>query len=350
MGDLRSLPPPPAANSASYRAATGERSAITVVAMGRAAVLLLMNAVTVVAVGYCNDKDISCSVWAKDGECTGDNGDHVKTVCPHSCATCTLVCGDLDESCGTWAKEGECASSPEYMHKNCPTSCGFCSPKCADLHPECSSWAVDGQCEQNPGFMTLNCAVACGICTSGCKDRENDCPGWAREGECKSNPGHLLKTCPVSCGISKCHSNCADRNQSACIAWSLDDQCAHNPEFMLDECPMTCGVCVTVCQNKHLNRDCEVSCLCSHPLNSSRLLHANEPVTGMGPQRRVRGQPRHDAKGVSGRLRRLPRARALLQQLQREGTQGRALKAFILRRTNTQLTLTAQPDQWCFRE
>ena len=31
-------------------------------------------------VGFCNDKDRSCAAWGADGECTGDNAEHMKTV------------------------------------------------------------------------------------------------------------------------------------------------------------------------------------------------------------------------------------------------------------------------------
>lgn len=112
------------------------------------------------AFGYCNDRDASCAAWGRNGECEGDNKDHVKAICPHTCGTCNFVCGDLEEACAAWAKEGECETSPAYMHKNCPTACGFCSPKCADLHEDCNHWKKEGQCEENRDFMNLNCAVS----------------------------------------------------------------------------------------------------------------------------------------------------------------------------------------------
>jgi hypothetical protein len=92
-------------------------------------------------VGYCNDKDPSCATWARDGECDGDNGGHVKSICPHSCSVCPVICADRDDSCSAWAKQGECKSSPDYMLKECPTSCGICAPKCADVHTDCNHWA-----------------------------------------------------------------------------------------------------------------------------------------------------------------------------------------------------------------
>ena len=48
--------------------------------------LLLGFAATASAtIGFCNDNDASCAAWVRDGECEGDNGEHVKTICPHSC-------------------------------------------------------------------------------------------------------------------------------------------------------------------------------------------------------------------------------------------------------------------------
>ena len=85
-------------------------------------VLILASLCYVSASGLCNDKDTSCFDWAKDGECEGVNGAHVKDLCPHSCGVCSIVCGDLDDNCAAWAKEGECETSPAYMKKNCPTS------------------------------------------------------------------------------------------------------------------------------------------------------------------------------------------------------------------------------------
>ena len=197
--------------------------------------------------GFCNDKDNSCGAWARDGECEGDNGEHVKTICPHSCGVCSLMCSDRDESCASWAKQGECTSNagvsstaaasslllapcpgvpptactqPDMLHaghmqKECPTSCGLCAPKCADVHVDCNHWAKDGQCADNPHFMNMHCPVSCGVCKGACKDTHDDCPGWAREGECVSNPGHTLKVCPNSCNMDVCNGPCEDKVSSA---------------------------------------------------------------------------------------------------------------------------------------
>ena len=44
------------------------------------------------ALGYCNDKDLSCAAWGKAGECTGTNSEVVKEKCPHTCGVCTHIC------------------------------------------------------------------------------------------------------------------------------------------------------------------------------------------------------------------------------------------------------------------
>ncbi len=48
--------------------------------MMRNAVLATLAAAASATVGFCNDKDRSCAAWGADGECTGDNAEHMKTV------------------------------------------------------------------------------------------------------------------------------------------------------------------------------------------------------------------------------------------------------------------------------
>ena len=139
-------------------------------------ILLALATVAEATVGFCNDKDISCASWSRDGLCESDTV--VKELCPHSCGVCSLMCSDRDESCASWAKQGECTSSPDYMLKECPTSCGLCTPKCADVHPDCNHWGKEGQCESNPGFMNMHCPSTCGVCKPTCRDQHDDCPGW----------------------------------------------------------------------------------------------------------------------------------------------------------------------------
>ena len=83
------------------------------------------------ALGYCNDKDVSCAGWGKRGECTGANSEVVKAKCPHTCGVCTIFCEDTQKECDGWRRDGECKNSPDFMSPKCPTSCGLCSPLCA---------------------------------------------------------------------------------------------------------------------------------------------------------------------------------------------------------------------------
>ena len=96
------------------------------------------------ALGYCNDKDLSCAAWGKAGECTGTNSEVVKQKCPHTCGVCTHICSDLKKDCDGWRRAGECKNSPDFMLAQCPTSCGLCSPQCADIHTNCNSWKSSG--------------------------------------------------------------------------------------------------------------------------------------------------------------------------------------------------------------
>jgi hypothetical protein len=52
--------------------------------MSRCIALLLGSLASAAASGYCNDKDPSCGPWGRDGECEGENAEHVKTLCPHT--------------------------------------------------------------------------------------------------------------------------------------------------------------------------------------------------------------------------------------------------------------------------
>jgi hypothetical protein len=64
--------------------------------------------------GYCNDLDVSCANWQEAGECEKE---HVKRLCPHSCAACTHLCRDLEESCAGWAAGGQCDDNVDFMHR-----------------------------------------------------------------------------------------------------------------------------------------------------------------------------------------------------------------------------------------
>jgi len=255
-------------------------------------------------IGFCNDKDTSCSSWALDGECDGTNGEHVKTLCPQSCGVCTMICSDRNETCASWAKAGECATATAFMHRECPTSCGLCTPRCADIHTNCNHWAKKGQCQENPGFMNMHCPVSCGVCEGACRDTHDSCPGWSREGECVKNPGHALKACPNSCKVGKCATGkCVDHNETACAIWALDDECLKNPGMMNAECPMSCGVCSMVCQDK------EEGCLSWAAKSPRERRRGERPLMSFSLCRHARGNqwrlcrcvPQESKRGLTAR-------------------------------------------------
>jgi len=216
--------------------------------------------------GLCNDVDQSCAAWAKAGEC--DKGDHVKKLCPHSCAICTHLCRDTEESCLAWADNGQCDSNMDFMFKHCPVACGVCKTKCYDKDASCASWSRSGECSKNPSLLAL-CPASCGVCTDLCLDKQNDCPQWAAEGACGTNAAYMLKNCPNSCQVctpqhhaASSHpladgkgdltttTACADLDRKQCVVWG-EHECEQNPGAMMRDCAHTCGVCTLACEDKY---------------------------------------------------------------------------------------------------
>merc|ERR1712096_113632 len=107
--------------------------------------LLLAQLVAVSAWGYCNDANESCANWAKDGQC--QSGDHVKQMCPHSCASSPHTCRDENPMCTAWAEE--CTKNVDFMYKHCSASCGVCKTRCYDKDSGCADWARKGECSKN---------------------------------------------------------------------------------------------------------------------------------------------------------------------------------------------------------
>jgi hypothetical protein len=165
------------------------------------------------------------------------NAEHLASLCPHSCATCTIKCEDTDVSCGNWAKGGQCKSNAGFMLKACPTSCGLCTPTCQDANTDCAGWMASGACADNAEFMHKHCPVTCGVCRDECKDTHDDCPGWAADGQCHKNPGFVLKTCPGSCEVCSA-SVCDDKNATQCAIWG-ETECTVNAGAMMRDCPKT---------------------------------------------------------------------------------------------------------------
>lgn len=264
--------------------------------------------------GFCNDKSTSCAYWAKNGECQGENAEHLSTLCPHSCGTCSILCNDTDVSCPSWAMAGNCKANPGFMLKACPTSCGLCTPKCVDSENDCPGWTTAGACSDNPSFMLQHCPVSCGVCRDECKDRHNDCPGWAAAGQChsserttglepihpprgrttglqptatwptiplpharstRSQPVQMRGSCspcaprrarfarlpsaripmcgsPLPCSRLLCHSSVSlcSVPQATQCAIWGEKECTDNPGAVMRDCPKTCGVCTAVCTDK----------------------------------------------------------------------------------------------------
>lgn len=219
-----------------------------------AALFLLAYASGVAAWGYCNDNDVSCANWVKNGECEGKNKDFMKSTCPHSCGTCHHLCRDVEEGCRAWADGGQCEENKDYMFKNCPTSCGLCKPKCYDKEPKdkCGEWARAGECKKNPAILA-SCPVSCGVCHNMCLDQHNDCPQWASGGDCHKNTAFMLRTCPKSCNVCDVDKHgtsvCEDRDHAQCLIWG-EHECGINPEALLSTCPKLCGACTLACADK----------------------------------------------------------------------------------------------------
>lgn len=204
---------------------------------------------------------------AKNGECTGDNADHLATLCPHSCATCTITCKDTEDACGSWAKEGHCKSNSAYMLKACPTSCGLCSPVCQDVDNDCPGWTASGACGDNPEFMLKHCPVSCGVCRTECKDTHDDCPGWVADGACHKNPGAGARTLmdglpeqplPSKRGLSRIDPLLGVQLAVGCGPMTHLRVCTSPAGFVLKTCAASCEVCdATVCDDKN-STQCEI--------------------------------------------------------------------------------------------
>lgn len=222
--------------------------------MSRRCLLLSLVLPSAHAWGYCQDDNENCGVWAKDGECKGENNVFMTAKCPLSCEVCNNVCRDVEESCIDWAKDGQCKANPTYMAKSCPTSCGICKEKCYDKEPgdKCGEWAREGECKKNPAIIS-QCPVSCGACSSMCIDRNSNCPQWAAAGDCSNNTGYMLRECSHSCKVctdEKGISTCEDRQISQCLIWG-EQECNVNPGSMYRTCPRLCGACGLLCADKH---------------------------------------------------------------------------------------------------
>ena len=206
---------------------------------------------------FCYDRRTDCPNWARDGECTGPNGDAVLATCPLSCHVCSQdSCEDTMASCEQWAREGMCKTRPKTMLKACSMSCGVCNTECRDNHDDCSHWGATGECNEHPEFMIEACPVTCGSCVRTCRDRDDSCPQWTAQGSCWRDPAFMLRQCPQSCGACEAKEGelsgvCEDKAPAAnCTAWHAAGECDTNPNFVMHQCSDMCGLCDTVCADQ----------------------------------------------------------------------------------------------------
>ena len=238
----------------------------------------------------CQDRFRDCVNWAAAGECTGENGDHTRAMCPMSCSMCRHGVRD-DAHCVDWARQGECTRNIDFMSQKCPVVCGFSQAICRDLSEACPRLAAAGECKRNPMSTLVLCGESCGVCRSSCHDLHDSCPNWILENWHVDNPQTVLARCSLSAGI--CHtmyseetpdemeaelneeasllqqlestdSNaldfkydedrivdshfplCRDKNETLCKIWTRS-ACSHNPYAVIAECPKMCGACTTTC-------------------------------------------------------------------------------------------------------
>lgn len=241
----------------------------------------------------CQDRVRSCANWARNGECTGSNGDHVKKLCPMSCSQCHLGVSD-NEHCGDWARQGACTDNPDFMRTTCPITCSWAQGVCQDLDAACPRMARRGRCQSHPETTLTLCSESCKICRSSCHDVDMSCPQWVLEDWHVDNPQTVLPRCSRSAGvcqfvheelnktaaaaaeaaeeveeealrqkleaegesveeqaieqkiIDEHFPECRDRNETLCKMWGVE-ACSINPYAVIRECPRTCMACTKLC-------------------------------------------------------------------------------------------------------
>uniref|UniRef100_K1PN08 Metalloendopeptidase n=1 Tax=Magallana gigas TaxID=29159 RepID=K1PN08_MAGGI len=181
----------------------------------------------------------SRNIRCRDGGYVDQN---CRCVCPDGSSDCEegkapqFQCRnqDKDWSCSVWAKQGECDRNPRYMKSKCARACGVCSDamaadkvvgdQCVNAFPDdkCKSWKELGDCVANKVWMSQNCKKACGVCDSsndstgtGCSNRQPDkkCDDWAVRGECTVNPRWMARNCQKSTAYH-CRYNHYQRRES----------------------------------------------------------------------------------------------------------------------------------------
>jgi hypothetical protein len=171
------------------------------------------------------------------------NAEYLLTLCAHSCGTCTMECEDTDVSCSNWAKNGDCSTNAGFMLKACPTSCGLCTPTCKDMEDDCESWRDSGACSDNPEYMHKYCessaprvAVICIETMRVILGLPLHCPQAllavacaatsARTSRTIAQGGHWLDTVPRMCGLDSPGTN-ALQVALPCLAFPPSAQRPH---------------------------------------------------------------------------------------------------------------------------
>lgn len=237
------------------------------------------------------DRSPSCATWARDNECFGTNGMHVRRMCPMSCNQALAGMRDTHKHCTSWALQGACTNNSEFMRNSCPVSCGWALSLCKDLSSACPRLAKRGLCETDPGHTLIMCSQSCGVCRSSCRDVSASCPGWVLDDWHNDNPATVLPRCSASSSI--CHELkiededdlekdlaeeeklarklekegatdeveqiekrivdehfpiCEDHNKTLCGIWTRH-ACSMNPGSVIRLCPKMCGACDDLCQD-----------------------------------------------------------------------------------------------------
>ena len=212
--------------------------------------LAALAALAASAAGFVLDKDQSCAIWAREGECETP---HVREICPLSCAVSDVEGTDSDASCAGWRRDGECNQAA--VQKLCPVTCGISSPPCRpDDDARCEAFAAAGECFSGNEWISIHCASACRICEERCVDLDDSCPAWVHAGFHISNPAVVLRDCASSASICGNHTEptvCDDKDP-ACASWGAPE-CLRTPDFMYRECAKTCGVCRSICVDKSVH-------------------------------------------------------------------------------------------------
>ena len=222
-------------------------------------------------------KDIDCSVWCGDGECSqGEDWE----LCPVDCGWCgDGVCGlvwDVEEPCPADCTKpcGDGVCNGNETAEGCPSDCGPCGdgicgigemylgacpwdcpPECGN--DKCEEFESPVACPEDCGCVPLcdpswecgldgtGCGLLCGLCPQGavCVDRACCVPDVCKGKQCGDDGcGGVCGECPLgwdcvegSCAPPDCQPDCFDKecgdNGCGGLCGSCDDglYCTEDP-------------------------------------------------------------------------------------------------------------------------